>query len=897
MICNAARRAIRIALAMLLVNAPARLFAQAASSTPAVLPHSQAPTAVAARRSGDIQIDGKLDEAAWNAAAPITSFHQFDPNEGQPVSEKTEARVLIDADAIYVGMRMYDSSAGAIQSQLARRDESIEGDLVELSFDSYHDHLTGVIFRLSPAGARRDAIISSNGNQDNSWDAVWEGSATVDSQGWSAEFRIPLSQLRFNPNLAEQIWGMQLSRKIARKAEVASWSFTPKTQQGGVARFGHLTGLGKLSSGKRIELVPYALAKNANPDAARNDPLRKRNEVVPGFGLDVKYGITSNLTLDATFNPDFGQVEVDPAVVNLSAFETFYPEKRPFFVEGANIFGFGDMRTNNSSNGYSFLHSRRIGRAPQRFIGGPNIAWVDAPIETTIAGAAKLTGRAAGGYSFGVLDAITMREEAIYRDNAGADHRATVEPRANYFAGRAKRDMREGNTTIGIAATAVNRQLDDPALEPLFRTAAYAGGLDWQHAWGNRTWAFDGNVVFTNNRGSAEAIDVLQRSSARYLQRPDREGFRRDSTRTSLTGHVAEVTFAKTAGKHWRGSLTAQDYSPTFEINEMGFLGETDMRGIAPLISYSETKPGRYFRRRDHFLFWNPSWTYDGDMTFNGVGSIFSAELPNFWNLFLRGDWRPPVFDAGLTRGGPIARVVSGGGYQIELSSDRRKRYTYGVYANRAFNSAGGTGLTISPYTTLRPSTALRISFSPQVSKTHAMGQFVTRVKDPLATSTYGTRYVFATLNQTQLSMETRVDWTFTPKLSLQVFAQPLLAAGDFLDYKEFARPRQFDFKVYGRDQGTISRTGSTYTVDPDGPGAAPAFSFGDRDFNSRSLRGNAVLRWEYRPGSALFLVWQQSRSGFEPTGQFEFGHDFTELFSAPPQNVFVLKGTWWIGR
>ena len=876
---------------------PGLAFSQAVSSTPALIPHSQAPTAVAARRNGDVQVDGKLDEAAWAAATPVTSFLQFDPQEGQPVSERTEARILIDDAAIYVGMRMYDSNPAGIQSQLARRDEPIESDLVEVSFDSYHDHLTGVIFRLSPAGARRDAILNSNGNQDNSWDAVWEGSATIDNKGWTAEFRIPLSQLRFNPNVGEQVWGMQLARKIARKAEIASWSFTPKTQQGGVPRFGHLTGLGRLSSSRRIELVPYALAKNVNPDAARNDPLRKRNEILPGFGLDVKYGITSNLTLDATFNPDFGQVEVDPAVVNLSAFETFYPEKRPFFVEGSNVFGFGDMRTNNASNGYTFLHSRRIGRAPQRFLSGPNIAFVDAPIETTIAAATKLTGRTAGGYSFGVLDAITMREEAVYRDTNGVDHRATVEPRANYFAGRVKRDMRSGNTTVGIAATAVNRDLDSPELEPLFRKAAYTGGLDWQHAWGNRTWAFDGNFVMSHNIGSAQAIDILQRSSARYLQRPDREIFRRDSTKTSLTGHVMEMTFAKTAGKHWRGSLTYQDYNPGFEINEIGFLGETDMRGIAPLISYSETKPSKKLRRWDAFLFWNPTWTYDGDMTFNAVGSIFSAELPNFWNLFLRGDWRPPVFDAGLTRGGPIARVVTGGGYQMELSSDRRKRYTYGMYANRSFNVAGGRGLNLSPYTTLRPSTALRISLSPQFNKTHAIAQFVTRVKDPLATRTYGTRYVFATLDQNQLSMVTRVDWTFTPKLSLQIFAQPLLAAGDFQDYKEFAQPRQFDFNVYGRDQGTISRAGSTYTVDPDGSGAAPAFTFGDRDFNTRSLRGNAVLRWEYRPGSALFLVWQQSRSGFEPTGQFELGHDFRELLSAPPQNVFVLKGTWWIGR
>jgi hypothetical protein len=870
----------------------------AAVAKPVLIPHPQAPTATAVNRSGPVSIDGKLDEAAWQAAKPITEFIQLDPNEGQPASERTEARILIDGDALYVGMRLFDREPRAIQSQLARRDEAIEGDLVELSLDSYHDHLSGVIFRLSPGGARRDATMSPNGNQDASWDPVWEGSADIDSLGWTAEFRIPLSQLRYDRNQSDRTWGLQLARKIARKGEIDFFSFTPKTEQGGIHRFGHLTGLGDLPSTRHVELVPYVLAKNQNPSVSANDPFREKNHIAPGAGLDLKYGITSNFTLDATFNPDFGQVEVDPAVVNLSAFETFFPERRPFFVEGSSIFSFGSMRTNNSSNGYTFLHSRRIGREPQRFIGGSDVTFVDSPVETTIAGAAKLTGRTRKGWSIGLIDAVTTREEARFRDVSGVDHTATVEPLANYFMGRLKRDLRGGNTTIGAAATAVNRNLDEPELEPLFRTAAYVGGVDWNHAWSNRGWAFDGAFVVSHNIGSAEAIDALQLSPARYFQRPDREHYRRDPTKTSLTGYVHEMTLAKLSGLHWKGSLTYQDYNPGFEINESGFLGETDMRGIAPLISYEENRPNKYVRNWAQYLFWNPTWNYDGDMTFNGVGAISVAELPNFWNYFFRLDWRPPVFDAGLTRGGPVARVVSGGGVQAEINSDRRKSYTYGISSRYSWNHAGGRGLTISPRAALRPSTALRITFSPNFSRTHAMAQFVTRITDPLATDTYGSRYVFATLNQRQLALETRVDWTFTPALSLQLFAQPLLAAADFHDYKEFARPRQFDFEVYGRDVGTITRSESgIYSVDPDAAGPAPLFSFGDRDFNRRSLRGNAVLRWEYRPGSALFFVWQQSRFGSIPSGEFDFSRDFGELWKVQPENVFVVKATWWIGR
>jgi hypothetical protein len=860
-------------------------------------PHDQAPTAIAVRRNGSVHIDGRLDEPAWQAATPITEFRQNDPHEGQPGSERTEARFLIDDAAIYVGIRLYDSEPAKVQSQLARRDEAIEGDDVELVFDSYHDHLSGFLFRLSPAGARRDAAVSANGDDDNSWDAVWEGGATLDSLGWIAEFRIPLSQLRYDPN--QQTWGLQITRSIARKGEESVFSFTPKTEQQGVNRYGHLTGLGKLPSPRRLELVPYALAKNENPGVARNDPLRERNNVVPGVGLDLKYGITSNFTLDATFNPDFGQVEVDPAVVNLSAFETFFPERRPFFVEGASIFSFGSMRSNNTSGGYNFLHTRRIGREPQRFLSGPNVTFVDAPLETTIATAAKLTGRTSGGWSIGLLDAFTTREDARYLDPAGVERRATVEPRANYFVGRVKRDLREGATTVGVGATAVNRSLDDPGLQPLFRRAAYAGGLDWNHAWSNRRFAFDGAFVVTHNLGTAQAIDALQLSSARYLQRPDRETYRRDPTKTSLTGYMGEMTFAKLSGLHWKGSVSYQEYGPTFEINEAGFLGSTDLRSVTPLIYYEENRPGKYFREWAQFLFWNPTWNFDGDMTFNGVGAITEFELHNFWDFFFRVDWRPPVFDDGMTRGGPLARAVLQKGWQVEVESDGRKIYGLSLFGSHYWNSAGGWTNQISTTGTLRPSTALRLFLKPNYTRTHAIAQYVTRVTDPLASDTYGARYVFAMLDQHQLALTGRVDWTFTPGLSLQVFAQPLLAAADFQDYKEFARPREFEFEVYGRDAGTIVRDDSTrsYTVDPDGAGAAPSFGFSDRDFNRRLLRGSAVLRWEYRPGSTLFLVWQQSRAGSIGTGEFDFGRDFNALWGVPPENVFVLKGTWWIGR
>ena len=870
---------------------------QATTPTVAVAarPHESAPVARATRREGVIHVDGRLDEQAWAAATPITEFTQLDPKEGQPASERTEARILIDDDALYVGFRLYDSEPARIQRQLARRDEGIEGDLVEVYIDSYHGHNNAVVFRLSAAGARRDASVSSNGNQDNSFDAVWDGAATSDGQGWSAEFRIPLSQLRYNANQPDQTWGIQLARKIARKAEVSFFSFTPKNEQQGIHRYGHLTGLGRLQSPRRLELVPYVLTKNENPVVSPGDPFRKKNDIVGGAGLDLKYGITSNLTLDATFNPDFGQVEVDPAVVNLSAFETFFPERRPFFVEGASIFSFGDMRTNNSSNGYNFIYSRRIGREPTRFLDGE---WVDAPRETTIDGAVKLTGRSKGGWSIGVLDAVTAREEGRFIDALGATQTATVEPRSNYFVGRVKRDMREGNTTLGVGLTAVNRDLSDHDLRPMFIGSAYAAGFDWQHAWGNRRWAFDGNVVLTRNIGSPEAIADLQLSPARYFQRPDLTAAHFDPDRTKLDGYVAEATFAKIAGKHWKGTLTYQDYSPGFDVNEAGFLGGTNMRGIAPLINYEENTPNKYVRNWAQYLFWNPVWNYDGDMTFTGVGAITVFETPNFWNYFFRLDWRPPVYDDVFTRGGPLARVVADRGFGLEINSDRRKRYTYGMFTQYFQNVKGGWRQQISPYITMRPTTALRVTFQPSYNRNHNLAQYVATRDDATAANTFGKRYVFATLEQRQVAMVTRVDWTFSPTLSLQLFAQPLIASGDYHDYKEFLYPRTYDFRTYDEANGQISRgSNGVYTVDPDLGGPAPSFTFNDRDFNRRSLRGNAVLRWEYRPGSALFLVWQQSRFQSNVTGDFDFGQNFGDLWAVQPENIFVLKATYWIGR
>ena len=886
-------RPVRVLPALLLLAA---LPASSGLAQPVVTPAAGTlPTAHAARLTSPVHIDGRLDEPAWAAATPITEFTQTDPDEGKPASERTEVRILIGDDALYVGARLFDSEPGKIRARLARRDDGTDSDLFEVFLDSYHDHLTASRFRVNPAGAIRDAAIGADGSEDDSWDPVWTASARVDSLGWTAEMRIPLSQLRYNPR--NEDWGIQLARGIFRKGEGAYFAFTPKKEQGGVSRYGTLTGLGHLPAPRHLELVPYVLGRNERLHFASDDPFRSGSDWFSPTGLDVKYGLTSNLTLDATVNPDFGQVEVDPAEVNLTAFETFFSEKRPFFVEGADLFAFGQSRTMNNYGFRKVLNSRRIGRSPHLTLGGPAYAHVDAPDQTTIDVAAKLTGKTPGGWSIGVLDAVTGPEHARYTLSGGgaAEHEAAVEPLTHFFTGRLKRDVRAGNTVIGGMLTAVQRRDDGSAIRGILADDAYVGGIDLNHAWANRRYAFDASVAHSIVQGSAGAIDLLQRASARYFQRPDHKDYARyDPTRTRLDGWTTDLSLAKTSGKHWLGSLAWTSASPGYEANDLGFMTRSDYRGISELLMYTENKPGRLLRNYTIMPYANHIYDFGGDIIFNGYALYTSGTLHNYWNFDVTGTGNQRVFDDRLTRGGPQARLPVQGNVSGGISTDSRKSWSVGPRWSYSWNAEGGRGVSPSLSISVRPSPTVRLAFEPSYSYTHALAQFVTSQADPAATGTYGRRYVFSTLDQRVASLVTRVDWTFTPRMSLQVYLQPLVVSGHYSDFKEFKSPRDFVYAIYGRDQGTIVRDTGTGRVTID-PGNGNLIQFGDPDFNFRSLLGNAVLRWEYRPGSTMFFVWQQRRQDVQSFGDFEFNRDYSGLFQQAPENVFAVKATWWL--
>jgi hypothetical protein len=858
---------------------------------------TMAPVLLAAPLAGGIDIDGIPDEAAWDAAQAFTGFIQREPDEGQPASERTEVRILVGPDALYIGGRFYDREPDQIRATLVRRDVVSDFDYVIVNLDSRHDHNTAYAFTLTPSGAYQDAALGSDGQYDFGWDPVWEGAAHMDEEGWSAEWKIPFSQLRYE-SAEEAEWGIQVSRTIARKQETSWFAFTPLAESAGPHRYGHLRGLGQVEEPGRLEFLPYATTRSEHLNVEAGDPFRGSSEQFYNVGLDLKYGITGQLTLDATANPDFGQVEVDPAVVNLTQYETYFPERRPFFTEGAEIFryGFSGGHMGGPDLGDLF-YSRRIGRAPQRSLGELGAQYLDAPEQSTIAGALKLSGRVGDSWSVGLLEAVTLEEEGRYVMPDGVQRTAPVEPLSNYLVGRARRDFRDGSSTVGGIFTAVNRNLTDDALASFLHSGAYVAGIDFRHMWKNREWFLTGTLTGSRVEGSSEAITLTQRSPARYWQRPDAGHVSLDPLRTSINGWRGSLSAGRRAGDHWQGSIFSSAQSPGFEANDLGYETRVDSWDVGGAFNYRDMEPNRLTRWFQVDLLPSAEWNFDGDMVGADVflGSI--QQWSNFWMSSTAISANPETDNDRLTRGGPVARGPAGFHVSQWISTDQRKPYSVNLNASYAGNARGGWGFFPSVGFTFRPSSAVEVSLEPSYRRTHAVAQYVAAVSDDTADRTYGARYVFSDLDQTTLSMDTRVSWTFTPRISLQLFLQPFVSAGDYLGYKELHQPRKWAWDVYGEDRGTIEESGGSIHIDPDDQGAGAPFTLRNPDFNVRSLRGNAVLRWEYRPGSTLYLVWQQRRFDYVNDGSFQVGDDADALFRTPPENIFALKVSYWLGR
>ena len=845
-----------------------------------------APTAVAARATGPIHVDGRLDERTWAAATPVTSFTQRDPDAGAPASEQSEVRILYDGQAVYVGARLFDSTARP-GSRLGRRDSELDGsDWFFIAFDSYHDHLTAFRFGVNPAGVRRDTKLRDD-DDDDSWDPVWDAATTIDDTGWSAELRIPLSQLRFRRG-AEQTWGIQLVREIARTNEESWFAFVPKRERAGVARYGHLTGIRDLTPGGRLELLPYIVGRARFEPQERDDDAPFANPYADGstqtssLGLDLKYRLGSNLTVDATINPDFGQVEVDPAVVNLTAFETRFDERRPFFIEGSDIFRFG---------GTELFYSRRIG-APPPGRTPPGSLYDDIPERSTILGAAKLSGKVRG-WSLAVLDAVTDREDAPYIGGDRIERRAEVAPFSNYFVGRARRELREGQTVIGGMVTSAHRDLSDLSLASRVRSRAFTGGSDFTHEWADRTWSLSGYVAGSHIAGSRPVITTAQRSSARYYQRPDATSLALDTTATTLGGYAGRLSLERAAGEHWRGDAEVSTISPGFETNDIGFQSRADRHAASLSLEYVHEAPGRVLREWNVEAQSSAEWNYDGNRISTRAELNGSVELLNYWRVDGMVSHDFSALDDRLTRGGPLVRRPGDTFASLEVETDSRRKWTFELEGDTEWGRAF-TSTSLELAVGYKPAPNWAVELTPEWSRERRNDQFVSSVADPLAATTFGRRYVFAHLDQTEIGMGTSVNVTFSPLLSLEVFARPFLGSGTFGGLRELSRPRSFDFTRYDLT-GTVTPNGDEIIIDPDGPGLAEEFEVDDERFTTRSLRGSAVLRWEWRAGSTLFLVWQHQRENEDALGTVRLRRDLEELGRARPDNVFVVKLSWWV--
>ena len=884
---------------MLLVGVSSAPHAQQTPPAPTATAASENARAIlrAVRVTESPIIDGRLSDEVWAQAPAADHFRQRDPNEGQAATERTEIRVIYDDDALYVGARLYDSEPARISKRVTARDEHPDADAVTVFLDPRHDHRTGVTFTVTAAGSQYDTVLSNDTFQDASWNAVWLSAVSHDGQGWSAELRIPFSQLRFNAG-EHQTWGFNVSRYIRRKNETAWLEFWPKNDDGVVSRMMHLTSLDGVRPRRRLELAPYTAVRQEFLEAKDGDPFNDGSRVFGSIGLDVKASVPGGLVVDATINPDFGQAEVDPAVINLTAYETFFDEKRRFFIEGSEIFNnFGRGGANNffgfNMSSPNVFYSRRIGRSPSVSAEGD---FVDAPRAVTILGAAKLTGKTSSGWSIGLIDAVTARERARHAIGSTRD-RTVVEPATNYFVGRVQREFTRGGA--GFLTTSVTRDLDTTLLRDELTSRAFVFGGDAYYFFDSKKdWVVTGEVTGSHVRGSAKAIEGLQRASQRYYQRPDAPHVELDPQRTSLGGYSGRAYLNRNSGV-WRVNAALWGVSPGFDSNDLGFHSRGDRAGAHGVLLWRKQTPDRFSRSRGWWVAKAWTWNFNRDVVSDIWMGCANAMSINYWRVNACGGYASRTVQDDLTRGGPQVQNPQGNWGNIGFGTDDRKWLSLDMWVGRDWNEYGGFSNDGELSITVKPLPSLSISTGPNISRSRDLAQYVRTEDDPTAISTFGKRYVYGTIDQTRLTLQTRVNWVLNPNASLQVYMQPLVAAGKYDDFKDLVAPRTFNFHPYAGAGSSLSYDAASrsYRVDPDAFGPSSSFSFDNPDFNLKSLRLNAIFRWEFRPGSTLYAVWTEQREDETHPGEFRARRDLSRLLSASSDDVFLLKMTYWIGR
>ncbi len=859
--------------------APAPAWSQAVPGS-----NGSAPSQAQARALGEhsIEVDGRLDDAAWSTVRWVTGFVQKDPVEGAPATTGTEVGFLFSEDALYIGARMRSLGAGDIRAAVSRRDNPGNSERILFSLDSYQDRRTAYTFGVTATGVRFDYYHPSDSefNRDYSFNPVWQAEARLDSTGWTAEIRIPFSQLRFNEG-EEQVWGLNINRYIPTRDEDLYWVLVPKSETGWSSRMGVLSGIRDVRPRRRIELAPYSAANTTiRGDRDRNDPFDNGYNLKARVGGDLKMGLGPSLTLDATINPDFGQVEADPAEVNLSAVPTFFDERRPFFTEGANLL---------RGNGPAYFYSRRIGESPR----GPAFGhYVDRPPTATILGAAKITGRLASGTSIGILTALTDQEFARVFDTASqSEGRTQVAPRAGYAVLRAQQEFGASASTLGASVTAVHRDLEaGSVLASLSPRDAFSGGLDLNLRFQGGAYELSGSAGASRVSGDSTVIAALQRNQSHYFQRPDQDHVTYDPTRRSLTGFFGSLRFAKNSGRHWTYSLQGSAESPAWEINDAGRLGTSDDFDWFANIRYRENQPGPLFRTYSVALFGFAGWNFGGIRQYTGLDLELSGTFHNFMTANVSVEAFPGADSDNLTRGGPLMRTAGEWNVNASLESSFSANTRWRVSGLAGDDNLGGYFRRLNGRLSLRPSSRWEVSVDPSVVQSRNSRQYISQRPNGPA-ETFGTRYIFGAVSRTTWAAQFRLNYSVSPDLTLEMYAEPFAASGQYEEIGELSRPRTSDLRRYGTDGSTIVQAADgTFTV-TDG---ADQFSLAP-NFNFLSFRSNMVLRWEWRPGSTMFLVWQQNRAADGRLTEGVRPGDLWDSVRAPGDNFFAVKVSYWI--
>ena len=833
-------------------------------------------------------IDGKADEAAWNSPGWEGGFIQREPYDGKMPTQMTEFKIIYDDEALYIAIRAYDTEPDKIEKRLTRRDE-MEGDIIGIFIDSYYDRRTAFAFLVNASGVKNDYFISNDGEEDYTWDPVWYVKTSVDSLGWIAEMKVPYTQLRF-ASAEEYRWGLNVGRVLFRLDETSLWQPIPMDAPGWVSQFGDLNGITGVKPKREVELLPYIMGKIENYEKEEGNPYADGLDFGFNAGLDGKVAVTNDLTMNFTINPDFGQVEADPSVVNLTAFETFYSERRPFFVEGNNIYNYQLTGGGGSISQDNLFYSRRIGRQPHYEPEAADGEYVKMPENTAILGAFKLSGKTRNGWSVGVMESVTREEHALI-SSEGVEEKVAVEPWTNYFNCRLQKDIKQGKTILGGMFTSTNRFINDSTLD-FMSAAAYTAGLDFANYWKDKTYYLNLKGAFSYLTGKPGAIADIQQSPVHYYQRPDITHVRFDSTRTSLSGYGGTAEFGKQGGGHWRYMGRVAWRSPGLELNDMGYIRQADIIQQVLWAGYEIWEPFGIFRSFDVNADQYTGWDFGGNSIYQGAEFNLNMEFKNFWNFSIGGECQWQAIDRYNLRGGPAIKIPFASTGWAFVSSDSRRKFIaelMTVYYKDDYDNGELARFELD--LTYRPFKALQLSIETACEFGHDRLQYVETIDD-----VPDTRYIMARIDNQSLMANIRINYSITPDLTIQYWGQPFVYAGNYTEFKKATETMSscyYDrFHIFGPDEIDFDAENEVYNVSEAG-GEGISYSFDNPDFKVFEFRSNLVVRWEYVPGSAVYLVWSQGREGDENIGEPDFGHDMNSLFDIQPHNVFLVKFTY----